>query len=100
MSGFPGPPSYSEVLAAQQRAEREAARGDAMHTPPERSPDLFDFTDSLRLRITLLQATKADLITTRELAKTVRSLENCLRHILKLQERAEALRRMLEGAQP
>ena len=92
MSGFPGPPSYSEVLAAQRRAEREAARGEAMYTPPERSIEIHDFSDALRMRIDILSRTKADKMTTPELDKTVRCLESALGEIVRMRDEIEQLR--------
>ena len=56
MSGFPGPPSYSEVAAAQRAAEQEQKRSDAQYTPPERTPDADDFCDALFLRAVLTRA--------------------------------------------
>ena len=56
MSGFPGPPSYSEVLAAQQREAREEARSEAMWPPVERTPDADDFADALLYRAQAIEA--------------------------------------------
>ena len=79
MSGFPGPPSYSEFMAAQRDRDREAARQDV--PPVERSAELHDITDALRLRIDILKATRADLMTSRELERTTRMLESALEAI-------------------
>jgi hypothetical protein len=80
------------VLAAQQRAERDAARGDAMYAPPERSIENHDFSDALRMRIDILSRTRVDRMTTRDLEKTVRCLEKALREIVRLKLEIEQLR--------
>lgn len=98
MSGFPGPPSYSEVLSAQRRAEREAARGEVTYVPPERSIEIHDFTDALRLRIDILSRTKVDKMTTHDLDKTVRCLEEAMREIVRMNGEIEQLRHQARKA--
>ena len=84
MSGFPGPPSYSEFAAAQRDRDREAARQDVPTV--ERSAELHDITDALRLRIDILNRTKVDKLTTRDLEKITRMFESCLEYIKALHE--------------
>ena len=56
MSSFPGPPSYSDVAAAQRAAELEQMRSDSHYHAPARSPDSDDFCDALYLRARLTRA--------------------------------------------
>jgi hypothetical protein len=56
VSGFPGPPSYAEVEAAQRRLELEQARSDSHYDAPARSPDSDDFCDALYLRARVTRA--------------------------------------------
>lgn len=84
MTGFPGPPSYSEVLAAQQRREREEVRSDAHYQPAERTPDADDFLDALDYRMRTLAVTKVDKLTQRDLEKIVRTLERAHHEIVQL----------------
>lgn len=79
MSSFPGQHGYGEFAARQRERDREAARHDV--PPVERSSELHDITDALRLRIVILKATRADLMTSRELEKTTRTLESALEAI-------------------
>jgi hypothetical protein len=75
MTGFPGTPSYSEVLARQLREEREAARTEPEPVP--RTEDADDFCDALFLRARLTEA--GDRKTARMLeraAETIRRLEH------------------------
>ena len=96
MSGFPGPPSYGEFAAAQRDRDREAARQDV--PPVERSAELHDITDALRLRIDILNRTKVDKLTTRDLEKTVRCLEEALRQIVRMNDQIEQLRHQARKA--
>ena len=84
MSGFPGPEGYSETLARQLREERERERGEAMHVPPERSPDADDLLDAIRLRLVLLENMKADRMTDRDLDKIRRLLQRAHDEIVQL----------------
>lgn len=85
MSGFPGPPGYSEVLAAQERAQREEARSEAQWPVVERTADADDFIDALLLRAT---------ITTDDKAR--RLLERAAEYIVTLEKAVEKLREALQ----
>lgn len=97
MSGFPGPPSYSEFMAAQRERDRESARQDV--PPVERSAELHDITDALRLRIDILQHTKVDKLTTRDLEKIIRMFEASLEYIKALHELNETQGRCIAAYQ-
>jgi hypothetical protein len=90
MSGFPGQHGYGEFMAGQRERDREAARHDV--PPVERSVELHDITDALRMRIDILSRTKVDKMTTRDLEKTVRCLEEALRVIARMTDEIEQLR--------
>jgi hypothetical protein len=79
VSGFPGQHGYGEFMAAQRDRDREAARQDV--PPVERSVEMHDITDSLRLKIDTLSRTKVDKLTTRDLDKIIRILEGSLEYI-------------------
>lgn len=98
MSGFPGPHSASEFLGAQARRDREEARSEAAWPVAERSPDFHDITDSLGLRVALLKCTKADMMTSRELEKTVDALEAAIREIVRLNGEISKLRQQARKA--
>ena len=90
MSGFPGPPSYSEFAARERERDRDAARQDV--PPVERSAEYHDITDSLRMRIDILSRTKVDRMTTPELDKTVRLFERALEQFVRMTDEIEQLR--------
>jgi hypothetical protein len=90
VSGFPGQHGYGEFMAAQRDRDREAARQDV--PPVERSIEMHDFSDALRMRIDILSRTKVDRMTTRDLEKTVRCLEEALREIVRMNGQIEQLR--------
>jgi hypothetical protein len=96
MSGFPGPHGYSEFAAGQRDRDREAARQDV--PPVERSIEMHDFSDALRMRIDILSRTKVDRMTTRDLEKTVRCLEEALREIVRMNGQIEQLRHQARKA--
>lgn len=96
MSGFPGQHGYAEFAANQRRLDRDEAKNDIR--PVERSMELPDITDSLGLRLTLLRATKADMMTERELQKTVAALEGAIDHIKRMQVEIEQLRQQARKA--
>ena len=96
MSGFPGQHGYGEFMAAQRDRDREAARQDV--PPVERSVEIHDFSDALRMRIDILSRTKVDKMTTRELEKTVRCLEEALREIVRMNDQIEQLRHQARKA--
>jgi hypothetical protein len=90
VSAFPGQHGYGEFMAAQRERDREAARQDV--PPVERSVEIHDFSDALRMRIDILSRTKVDKMTTRDLEKTVRCLEEALRVIVRMTDEIEQLR--------
>ena len=96
MSGFPGQHGYGEFMAAQRDRDREAARQDV--PPVERSVEMHDFSDALRMRIDILSRTKVDRMTTRDLEKTVRCLEEALREIVRMHGQIEQLRHQARKA--
>jgi hypothetical protein len=96
VSGFPGQHGYSEFAAAQRDRDREAARQDV--PPVERSVEMHDFSDALRMRIDILSRTKVDRMTTRDLEKTVRCLEEALRVIVRQTDEIEQLRHQARKA--
>ena len=96
MSGFPGQHGYGEFMAAQRDRDREAARQDV--PPVERSVEIHDFSDALRMRIDILSRTKVDKMTTRDLEKTVRCLEEALRVIVRMHDQIEQLRQQARKA--
>ena len=96
MSGFPGQHGYGEFMATQRDRDREAARQDV--PPVERSVELHDFSDALRMRIDILSRTKVDKMTTRDLEKTVRCLEEALRVIVRMNDQIEQLRHQARKA--
>ena len=83
-------------MAAQRDRDREAARQDV--PPVERSVEIHDFSDALRMRIDILSRTKVDKMTTRELEKTVRCLEEALREIVRMNDQIEQLRHQARKA--
>jgi hypothetical protein len=96
VSGFPGQHGYGEFMAAQRDRDREAARQDV--PPVERSIEMHDFSDALRMRIDILSRTKVDRMTTRDLEKTVRCLEEALREIVRMNGQIEQLRHQARKA--
>lgn len=98
MSTFPGPPSHSEFLAAEARREREESRSEAQYQAPERSAEEHGLDEALQLRITLLKCTKADMMTTRELDKTIRALEAALDAIRRMADEIVQLRQQARKA--
>jgi hypothetical protein len=90
VSGFPGPEGYAEFAARERERDRETARQDV--PPVERSAEFYDFSDALRMRIDILSRTKVDKMTTRDLEKTVRCLEEALRVIVRMTDEIEQLR--------
>ena len=96
VSQFPGQHSYGEFASRQRERDLEEGRHDVR--PAERSEEFHGLTEALVLRIVLLKCTKADLMTSTELDKTIRALEAALDAIRRRDDEIDQLRQQARKA--